>query len=384
MHAVRTSRESRSAAIQRSPSEIAGAAGLRYSNPDGRGIRRLRAGHGFRYVRTDGTVVRDPVLLERIRKLAVPPAYREVWISTDPRAHVQAVGRDARGRKQYRYHPRWREVRDETKYERMLAFARALPAIRRGVARDLGRRGLPKEKVVAAMVRLLEQTGIRVGNDEYARDNGSYGLTTLKDAQAHVSERCIFFSFRGKGGKLHRCELCDRRLARVVARCRGLPGEKLFQYVDEHGKRRSIDSVDVNAYLRRLCGEDFSAKDFRTWSGTLLAAAALLATKRARTAGQRKRQALAAIDRVAEQLNNTRSVCRKYYVHPDVLEAFEQGSLEQAFRFSAVPRASSASALSRAERSLIALLERRTRPARSRATRPRAVSGGGSRALRGM
>ena len=279
---------------------------------------------------------------------------------------MQAVGRDARGRKQYRYHARWREFRDETKYERMLAFSRALPRIRRNVARDLGRPGLPKDKVVAAIVRLLAETGIRVGNDEYARANGSYGLATLRDAHVRVSERCMFFSFRGKGGKLHRCELCDRRLARVVARCRGLPGEELFQYVDERGRRRSIDSGDVNAYLRELTGEDFSAKDFRTWAGTVLAADALLATERGRTSRQRKRQALAALDQVAARLNNTRAVCRKYYVHPEVLEAFERGALERAFRLAPLPRVASPSMLSRAERSLVALLERsRSRAARS-------------------
>ncbi len=349
------------------PSASAEAAGLRYATDERPGIRRIRAGRGFRYAAPDRTRVRDAATLERIRKLAIPPAYHDVWISPDPRGHIQATGRDARGRKQYRYHARWREVRDETKFDRMLAFSRALPRIRRCVERDLARPALPKEKVIAAVVRLLEDTCIRIGNEEYARDNDSYGLTTLRDDHVEVAGNRVLFEFRGKRGKEHRCRLSDRRLARVIARCQALPGEELFQYVDEGGRRQAIDSGDVNTYLRAISGDEFSAKDFRTWSGTVLAASALLAAEHAHKKAQRKKLVLAAIDQVAAQLNNTRAVCRKYYIHPGVLEAFEQGSLAESFRARRGNRSSNG--LYAPERSLIRFLESRERPRRRRSRR---------------
>ncbi len=303
------------------------AAGLRYVSDAAPGIRRERRGKGFVYLGPDGKPVRDRAALERIRQLAIPPAYTDVWIGPDPRGHLQATGRDARGRKQYRYHPRWREVRDETKFGRMIAFSRALPRIRRWVRRDLARPGLPRDKVLAAIVQLLECTGIRVGNDEYAKANRSFGLTTLRDRHVEISGSRLRFEFRGKGGKVHAVDLNDRRLARIVARCQAIPGEELFQYLDDEGRRETVDSGDVNDYIRRIAGEDFTAKDFRTWAGTLLALEALQEVGPFRTAGEAKSKLLAAIDRVSERLNNTRAVCRKYYIHPAVLESYLGGGL---------------------------------------------------------
>jgi DNA topoisomerase-1 len=312
------------------PVEAAESAGLRYVSDTMPGIRRKRAGKGFTYLSPSGQAIRDERTLARIRSLAIPPAYADVWICPDANGHIQATGRDARGRKQYRYHPRWREVRDETKFGRMLAFSEVLPTIRSKVESDLARPGLPREKVLAAVIRLLECTGIRVGNDEYAKANRSFGLTTLRDQHVEISGSKLRFQFRGKSGKTHDVELSDRRLARIVQRCQALPGEELFQYVDDDGSRQTIGSGDVNEYLRQISGQDFTAKDFRTWSGTILAVSALHElgpTENERTA---KATILKAIDRVAEQLNNTRSVCRKYYVHPAVFENYTAGSLLEA------------------------------------------------------
>ncbi len=302
--------------------EAAREAGLRYVSDSTPGIRRRRRGKGFTYVGPDGRPLDDPTTLTRIRRLAIPPAYTDVWISPSSNGHIQATGRDARGRKQYRYHPKWREVRDETKFGRMLAFSEALPLIRRRIGRDLGMPGLPREKVVAAVVHLLECTGIRVGNDEYARANRSFGLTTLQDDHVKVSGSTMRFRFRGKGGKHHSVSLNDRRLARVVRRCQALPGEDLFQYVDEDGVQQTIGSSDVNDYLRETTGEDFTAKDFRTWAGTTLALEALQDLGPAATEKDAKATILQAIDRVSEQLNNTRAICRKYYVHPLVFDHY--------------------------------------------------------------
>lgn len=346
-------------------------AGLRYVSDAAPGIRRRNSGRGFRYLNPDGTPVRRAATITRIRKLAIPPAYRDVWICTDPCGHIQALGRDARGRKQYRYHPRWREVRDETKFARMLAFCQRLPRIRRCVARDLRREGMPREKVIAAVVRLLERTWIRVGNEEYAKANGSFGLTTLRDRHVEVSAGRIVLQFRGKGGKLHRSALTDPRLARVIARSQGLQGEELFQYVDEAGERHPVDSGSVNDYLRRVSSEGFSAKDFRTWSGTLLAASALLATGPARDPARRKQCVLRAIDAVAAQLNNTRAVCRKYYIHPDILTAFEEGTLASSLRASSPARRATSFALSSAERSLATFLRARRAHHRGTGARPK-------------
>ena len=300
-------------------------AGLRYVSEDLAGIRRRRAGRGFVYLDADGRRVRDAETLRRIHALVIPPAWRDVWISSAPNGHIQAVGRDARGRKQYRYHARWRAVRDETKYTRMLVFARALPRVRAQVARDLARPGLPREKVLATVVRLLETTLIRIGNQEYARANKSFGLTTLRTRHVDVAGSEMRFEFRGKGGKTHAVGVRDPRVARVVRRLQDLPGQELFQYVDEDGERQTVDSADVNAYLREVTGDDFTAKDFRTWAGTVLAALALAEVRAFGTAREAKRNVVRAIERVASRLGNTPAICRKSYVHPEVLNAYLDG-----------------------------------------------------------
>jgi DNA topoisomerase-1 len=307
------------------PAGAARVARLRYVAPGGEGIRRHRAGRGFRYVDAEGRAVRDAETLGRIRALAIPPAWTEVWICPTPHGHVQAVGRDARGRRQYRYHPRWREVRDEAKYSRIVAFANALPRVRARVDADLARPGLPREKVLAAVVKLLDTTLVRVGNEEYARANRSFGLTTLRDRHVEIAGSRIRFQFRGKGGKAHTIGLRDPRLARVVARCRDLPGQELFQYVDEHEQPQTIASDDVNGYLREVTDADFTAKDFRTWAGTVLAAHALAAIGRAATARETRRGVVRAVAQVAERLGNTPAICRKAYVHPAVVEAYAEG-----------------------------------------------------------
>jgi DNA topoisomerase I len=304
------------------PLESAREAGLRYVSDEKPGIRRRRSGNGFRYLRPDGTAVRDEPTLHRIRKLVIPPAWTDVWITTDPRGHIQATGRDARGRKQYRYHPRWRAVRDETKYERMLAFGAALPTIRARVDADLARPGLPREKVLATVVRLLEATLIRVGNEEYARENRSYGLTTLRNRHVGVNGTELRFEFRGKSGKQHRVSLRDRRLAQVIRRLQELPGQEVFQYVGEDGARHSIDSDDVNAYLREIAGQDFSAKDFRTWAGTVLCAVALREVEACVSESDAKRNVAQVVTSVAQQLGNTPAVCRSSYIHPAVIETY--------------------------------------------------------------
>ena len=255
-----------------------------------------------------------------------------MWISPDPRGHLQATGRDARGRKQYRYHPRWRAVRDEDKYGQLAEFGRALPRIRRRINRDLGRRGLPRDKVLAAVVKLLETTFIRVGNDEYARDNHSYGLTTMRDAHVRVSGSTVRFLFRGKSGIQHELELDDRRLARIVKQCRDLPGQELFQYLDERGRVVDVGSGDVNAYLKSITGTGFTSKDFRTWAGTVLAATLLRETEPSGSATAGKRAIARAIDEVARRLGNTRAVCRKCYVHPAVVDAYLDGTIARVMR----------------------------------------------------
>lgn len=311
------------------PARSAAAAGLRHVSDAAPGISRRRAGRGFTYTGPDGTTVRDRATLARIRALAIPPAWTEVWIAADPKGHIQATGRDARRRKQYRYHPSWHEVRHETKFGRMLAFSAALPKIRRALDADLALPGLPRRKVLATVVRLLECTQIRVGNDEYARTNRSYGLTTFRDRHVEVNGSTLRFEFRGKSGKPHTVDVADRRLARIVARCQAIPGEELFQYLDEDGARQTIDSGDVNDYIREIAGEEFTAKDFRTWAGTVLASEALLALGVPSSEREAKANIVAAIDKVAGQLNNTRAVCRRYYVHPEVLAAYGEGVLAE-------------------------------------------------------
>lgn len=314
------------------PVESAEEAGLRYVSDASPGIRRRRSGRGFTYVGVDGERIRDPGQLERIRALAIPPAWTDVWISPTRRGHIQATGRDARKRKQYRYHPRWHAVRDEVKYGRMVAFAGALPGIRERTEADLRRQGLPRVKVLATVVRLLEQTMIRVGNDEYARDNDSYGLTTMEDDHARVSNRRVVFRYRGKSGKEHETTLDDPRLARIVRRCQELPGQRLFQYEDEDGSTSEVDSADVNAYLGEISGEPFTAKDFRTWAGTVLACMALQKFSAFDSETQAKQNVVEAVKWVAERLGNTPAVCRSSYIHPVILDSYLDGSMLEALR----------------------------------------------------
>jgi DNA topoisomerase I len=303
-------------------------AGLHYVTDRRPGIVRAPSrGGGFDYFDSRGRRIRESQSLARIKRLAIPPAWRDVWICPDASGHLQATGRDARGRKQYRYHPDWRRVRDETKYDRVIGFGRALQKIRRRVARDLARRGLPREKVLATIVRLLETTLIRVGNEEYARDNKSYGLTTLQDHHAEIRSGRITFKFRGKSRKHHVFDIRNRKLASIVKRCRDLPGYELFQYVDESGTPVDITSSDVNAYLREIAGADFTAKDFRTWAGTVLAARALQEFESFTSQAEAKRNLLQAVEAVARMLGNTPAICRRCYVHPVVLDSYLDGTL---------------------------------------------------------
>lgn len=301
--------------------------GLIYADDGEPGLGRRPAAHGFRYHDASGQVVKDAATLDRIQALAIPPAWTDVWICPDPRGHIQATGRDARGRKQYRYHPAWCATRDEAKFERVAAFGRALPRLRRCLDRDLRRRGLPREKVLALVVSLLEATLIRVGNDEYARANKSYGLTTLRKRHLTASGGGGVFEFRGKSGKVHRTAFRDRRLARVVRACQDLPGQRLFKYVDEAGVPHSVMSGDVNDYIHEAIGDGFTAKDFRTWFGTLAAARALSLTPRPDTEAALRAEVVRGVRAVAGLLGNTPAVCRKAYIHPAVIEAWTAGRL---------------------------------------------------------
>ena len=304
-------------------------AGLTYVSDATSGFARQRRGKGFVYLLPSGARVRDRAVVERIRKLAIPPAYTDVWICRLENGHLQATGRDARGRKQYRYHARWREVRDAAKYDRLAAFAAQLPKLRRQVRADLRLEGLPRRKVIAAVVRLLETSFIRVGNEEYSRTNGSFGLTTLRNRHVRVRGARMLFEFRGKSRVSHALSLEDAALARIVRRCQELPGQKLFGFKNDDGRVEDIDSEDVNDYLREIIGEDFSAKDFRTWAGTLLAARALDARAAIDDEGERKNRMVEAIAEVAQRLGNTPAVCRKCYIHPAVLAGYLDGSLRK-------------------------------------------------------
>jgi DNA topoisomerase-1 len=310
---------------------------LAYVNDQEQGIRRLPHGKGFSYVDEDGRTVKDEATLARIRALVIPPAWTSVWICPDPNGHIQAIGRDQKNRKQYRYHPEWRADRDARKYDRMAAFGRALPRLRKRVAADLSRRGLPREKVLAAVVSLLELTLIRVGNDEYAKTNKSFGLTTMRKRHLKLAGGGATFEFVGKSGKKHRTGFRDRRLARIVAACQELRGQRLFQYLDDDGQRRAIESNDVNDYIRAACGDDFSAKDFRTWAGSLAALEALSLSPKPETKTEAKRTLNTCVKAVAGLLGNTPAVCRAAYIHPKVLEAFEASQLPK--RRPASPRA---------------------------------------------
>ncbi|MBV9085366.1 MAG: DNA topoisomerase IB [Acidobacteriaceae bacterium] len=303
-------------------------AGLRYTIPKGHGIQRRHAGSGFVYIGADDKPIEDEETLARIKSLVIPPAWTSVWISPDPNSHIQAVGRDARGRKQYRYHPEYRKVRDLVKFDRMRAFGRALPRIRRIVGRDLARKGLPKRKVLAALVKLLETTYIRIGNEEYAEENNSFGLTTLRNQHVQILGDMLKFRFRGKSAQRHEITVEDPRLARIVRRCRDIPGSALFQYLDEDGQPQSVDSGDVNDYLREISGGEFTAKDFRTWGGTCLAASCLLEKCAQSETDQPTKTALVEVVKdVASKLGNKPATCRKYYIHPAVMECYEAGHL---------------------------------------------------------
>jgi DNA topoisomerase-1 len=305
--------------------EAAEDAGLRYVGDDQPGFSRQRKGEEFEYLDTKGKPIRDEQRLLRIKRLAIPPAWNDVRICPSPNGHIQATGRDARRRKQYRYHERWREIRDENKYDRLVNFGKALPKIRRRLKKDLALSGLPREKVLATIVQLLERSLIRVGNEEYARENKSFGLTTMQDRHVDVRGSKLRFRFRGKSGRQHEVDVTDRRIARIVSKLQDLPGQSLFQYLDDQGKVRDITSQDVNEYLREITGEDFTAKDFRTWAGTVLAAIALSAAGEFETKKQAKANIKNAIGAVAKILGNTPAVCRQCYIHPIVLETYLKG-----------------------------------------------------------
>jgi len=309
------------------PAESAAEAGLRYVRGYGPCIRRQRCGKSFRYFGADGRPLRDPKHLARIRSLVIPPAWRDVWICPSPNGHLQAVGYDVKGRKQYRYHPRYRAIRDEAKFSRMIAFGTVLARIRKAVDRDLRRRGLPKEKVLATVVQLLQTAFLRVGNDEYAKENDSFGVTTLRNRHVSINGAKLMFRFRGKSGQDHLLELTDRRLANIVKQCRELPGYDLFEYQNADGSVCRVDSADVNRYIREISGHDFTAKDFRTWAGTLLAIEELSAAGPARNATAVKKGVVNAVKRVARRLGNRPATCRKYYIHPAILESYDDGSL---------------------------------------------------------
>ena len=312
--------------------EAAKAARLHYVSDSKPGISRESGKDGFIYKMPDGSVIKDEKIIARIRKLAIPPAYTGVWICRDPNGHLQAVGRDARGRKQYRYHPRWRETRDEAKYGKMLVFGKALPGIRARVEHDLSKSGLPREKVLATLVRLLERTLARIGNEEYAKSNKSFGLTTLRGRHARVSGTEVTLDFRAKHGIQRHIELRDRKLANIIKRLQDIPGQELFQYIDEDGDRHSVGSDDVNAYLREITGEDITAKDFRTWAATNLAALALRELEVFDSAAKAKKNVLRAVEAVSSMLGNTPSICRKCYIHPAIFEGYLDGSLLEGLK----------------------------------------------------
>ena len=307
-------------------------AGLRYVSDDQPGYTRKAKGDGFEYFDADGKPIRDETRILRIDRLAIPPAYKKVWICPSPNGHIQATARDDRGRKQYRYHERWREIRDDNKYEKMVVFGKALPKIRRRVKRDLGLPGLQRNKVLATIVQLLERTFIRIGNEEYAKENKSFGLTTMRNRHVDVSGSTMRFRFRGKSGVDHEIEVSDQRVAKIIRKLQDLPGQDIFQYVDDEGERRNITSQDVNEYLQEISGEEFTAKDFRTWAGTVLAAMALSSIGPYETKSEAKKNIKIAISAVSKILGNTPAVCRKCYVHPVVLEGYLSGAAVEGLK----------------------------------------------------
>ncbi|HEX3148990.1 MAG TPA: DNA topoisomerase IB [Gemmataceae bacterium] len=341
------------------PPVVRGTIKLHYVSDAKPGITRRKAGKGFRYVDADGKGVRDRQTLARIQSLVIPPAWSDVWICPRADGHIQAVGRDERARKQYVYHADYRTARDEMKFERIVAFGKVLPRIRRAVARDLARPGLARRKVLAAVVKLLETSLIRVGNDEYAKANGSFGLTTLRDRHVKITGGLIHFDFRGKSGVAHEIDISDRRLARIVKACQDLPGQELFQYVNDDGEVCDVGSADVNQYIRDVAGDDFTAKDFRTWAGTVLAALALKEFEAFDSETQAKRNVMAAIKSVAQRLGNTPAVCRTSYIHPRIIDAYLQGTMLDAMRRRAANAMKHVRNLSPEEAAVLALLQRR-------------------------
>jgi DNA topoisomerase I len=337
--------------------------GLRYVSDIEPGISRRRAGRGFVYTGPDGRRVRNRAEIERIRSLAIPPAWTDVWICATPNGHLLATGRDAKGRKQYRYHPRWRSVRDEAKFERTIAFGEALPALRRRVRKDMMRSGLPKEKVVATIVALLDCCFARIGNEEYAKSNGSFGLTTLRDRHARFTGSALKLRFRGKGGKELEVDVDDPRIRRIVRRCQAIPGQELFQYLSGDGSHAPVGSSDVNDYLRDVTGEDFTAKDFRTWAATVACVRELAPLEPPASASAGNKAMLAAVDVVAGELGNTRTVCRASYIHPDVIDGYLDGSLAAPWTKRSAHGASSARGLRADERFTLAFLKARARSA---------------------
>lgn len=351
---------------------VARQVGLRYVRDDVPGITRKPLKNGFRYISADGKPVRDEGMLARIKSLAIPPAWTDVWICPFENGHIQATGRDAKKRKQYRYHMRWRSVRDETKYERMLNFGKALPSIRAKVDAALRLPGLPREKVLATIVYLLQTTMMRIGNEEYARNNQSFGLTTLRDRHVRIDGSEVEFRFRGKSGVQHSIKVDDPRLARIIRRTRDLPGQELFQYIDDDGELHAVGSADVNDYLRTLTGEDYTAKDFRTWSGTMLAAIALQEYQKFDSTAQAKKNIVRAIETVAEKLGNTPTICRKCYVHPAVIDAYLDGTMLSALQQRAREKLTKdIHALSPEEAAVLALLQQRLQPAEPEKKRQR-------------
>jgi DNA topoisomerase-1 len=337
------------------PVASARVSGLRYVSDATPGIRRKRAGRGFCYVSPEGTTLRDRRAVQRIRSLVIPPAWTDVWICASEDGHLQAVGRDARGRKQYRYHKLYRQVRDQTKFSRMAAFAEVLPAIRARVEEDLKLPGLPKAKVMATLVKLLEATCIRIGNEEYVQQNESFGLTTLRGKHVQIGEKTLRFRFKGKSGQTQDICLTDRKLAKIVHDCQALPGQELFQYLDEDGNPSAVRSEDVNGYIREIAGQDFTAKDYRTWMGTVSAFAALEKFGLPTSATDAKKEICEAIKGVAHKLGNRPATCRAYYVHPAILESYSDGSLFEIAK-SCTPKSTSAVKLSREENCALAVI----------------------------
>ena len=365
------------------PKHAARSAGLRYVSDIGPGIARKRAGPGFIYARSDGSRVAEPTTLKRIRSLVIPPAWTDVWICPSPDGHIQATGRDARGRKQYCYHPQFRELRESTKYERLIAFAETLPAIRAKVREHMALRGLPREKVVATVVHLLGTTLIRIGNDDYARQNGSYGLTTLKSRHVAVDGAEVRFRFTGKGGKQWSLAVRDRRVARIIKGCQELPGQDLLQYIDEDGERQNVTSNDVNAYLKEVTGQDITAKDFRTWAGTVMAALTLDACADATSEAAAKKNLRAAVAQVAARLGNTPAICRKCYIHPAVVEAYLDGNLRLKLNPSRRRRSEAFTGLQREETAVLKLLRARLTRRSARNARGRSRVSGVARLSKG-